>query len=719
MQQPRHCGTRARLSMSLIALACAAASAPAEARVTRIVIDRITPIANSSPAYEQVRGRAFGELAPADAKNAVITDVALGLSPDGKLRYETTFTISRPVDPTKANGFLWHDVPNRGGAINPNAAELLAGDINLASGWQADNAGTNGGATAIPTDPTTGTNHWVRVPMARNADGSLVTGNVLARIVNRSGAASQPLNVMGNPVPYLPASLDTTQATLTTHTAETVDGKVTVGSVISSADWAYGRCDATTPFPGTPQNLDVNALPGSLPVHICLRNGFNANLLYQLVYPAKGAYVLGAGIAAFRDLGSFFKYELADDFGTPNPITGRITGSSMRGSSQSGNFTRQYIYAGMNQDEKGRIVHNGAWPQIAGRRVAANVRWGQPDGVLELYQLGSEGAQWWTDYPDPLRGNPTKSIFSRCNLSNTCPKVIEHFGSAEVYALKMTMEWVGPAANADIPLTRNVRRYYIPSTTHGGGGGGFTHIPDPATAAGRPVASCPGNNWGGGNFLANPMPSTQMVNVMRVAMRDWVMSGKLPPASRYPTLAGGNLADPNRAAMGFPAGIPGVPESIFLPENFIFPVLDYDWGPQFNASDATGVPTNLPPPIKQVIKMKVPRVNADGNEQGGVPTVLNEAPLGTYLGWNITAGGFHKGRVCNYVGGYIPFATTQAQRLATGDPRLSLQERYGNNAGYVAAATAAAHSAFAQGYLLAADRDALITAARASTVLLP
>ncbi len=289
--------------------------------------------------------------------------------------------------------------------------------------------------------------------------------------------------------------------------------------------------------------------------------------------------------------------------------------------------------------------------------------------------------------------------------------MIEHFGSAEVYALKMTTEWVGTAANADIPLTRNVRRYYIPSTTHGGGAGGFTWQP---AATG---ANCPGNNWGTGTFRANPMPSTQMVNVIRVAMRDWLMKGSLPPPSRYPTLAGGNLVSPNRAAMGFPAGVPGIPESIFLPENFIFPVLDYDWGPNFNASDATGVPTNLPPPIKQVIAMKVPRMNADGNEQGGVPTVLNEAPLGTYLGWNITSAGFHKDQVCNYVGGYIPFAATLAERQATGDPRRSLTERYGNHAGYVAAVTTAANSAFAQGYLLAADRDALIAAAAASSVL--
>ena len=87
------------------------------------------------------------------------------------------------------------------------------------------------------------------------------------------------------------------------------------------------------------------------------------------------------------------------------------------------------------------------------------------------------------------------------------------------------------------------------------------------------------------------------------------------------------------------------------------------------------MPTNAPPPIKGVIKMLVPRVDKDGNELGGVPTVQRDAPLGTYLGWNITAGPatrhapFHAGQVCNYVGGMVPFFRTKAQRLAAGDPR--------------------------------------------------
>jgi len=203
------------------------------------------------------------------------------------------------------------------------------------------------------------------------------------------------------------------------------------------------------------------------------------------------------------------------------------------------------------------------------------------------------------------------------------------------------------------------------------------------------------------------------------------MNDTPPPPSVWPLKRDKNLVEPTMKAMGFPKGIPGIPESIFKPENFVFPVFDYDWGPEYDHSEASGNPTNVPPPILHVVKTLVPRVNKDGNEIGGIPTVQNDAPLGTYLGWNITAGPgapsydgrpFHAGQVCNYTGGMVPFFKTKAQRKAAGDPRLSLEERYGTHAGYVAAVTKAAWNAFNKGYLLAADRDALIAQAEASDV---
>ena len=164
--------------------------------------------------------------------------------------------------------------------------------------------------------------------------------------------------------------------------------------------------------------------------------------------------------------------------------------------------------------------------------------------------------------------------------------------------------------------------------------------------------------------------------------------------------------------------IPGLPAAV--PGNFVMPALDYDWGPEFNYNDTSGVPSLVPPPIKRVIKMLVPRTNADGNELGGVPLVLNDAPLGTYLGWNINAGGarpYHAGQICNYAGGYVPFAKTTAERFAANDPRLSLEERYATHDGYVAAVRTAAAKAVGEQFLLQADADGLIAEAAASNVL--
>ena len=704
---------RNRSGLFRYSVACGLAAAtafswapPSQARVTRIIIDA-GPIPLAADAtYETFTGRAFGELDPNDPNNKLITDIALApKNENGKVEYVASFFIVKPVDMAQASGIMWHDVPNRGGRITITSDLRGQKDVGLSSGWQGDNAG----ATAVPANAsslssvTPSNNEWVKTPVI-----SGVTGRIIGRIVNRSGT-NQPLNVMGNPIPYFPAnSADNTGAVLKTHTKETIDGVVTEGPPVPNSAWKFCYGAAAT--------FEAPGLPTALPVRICLNGNvatFDPSKLYQLEYTVKDPYVLGVGTAAFRDMGSFFKYETRDDFGSVNPLARGaggtyITRAIIRGSSQSGNFTRHFIHLGMNQDEAGRIVHEGAWPLIAGRRVANNSRWGQPDGVLELYQMGSEGPQWWHQFPDRARNLHPAGILDRCELTNTCPKIIETFGGAEVFALKMTTSWVGTDPKNDIPLPKNVRRYYLPSSTHGGGNGAFNENP---TNVG---ANCPGNNWGMGTLRANPVPATALVNRMRVALREWVMNDTPPPPSRWPLMLGPNkernLVEPTKAAMGFPNGVPGIPDSIFLPENFVFPVLDYDWGPDYDHSEASGVPTNAPPPIKHVIKMLVPRVDADGNEVGGVPTVLRDAPLGTYLGWNITASGFHAGQVCNYVGGMVPFAKTKAQRLAAGDPRPSLEERYVTHAGYVAAVKVAADNAACQGYLLAGPAAAAMGA---------
>jgi len=688
------------LAIGAFALAFAA---PADARVTRIVIDEILPMDAASPsaaiAYEQVAGRAFGELDPKLPGNAIIQDIELAKDADGKVRYIASFVIYKPVDMNRASGLMWHDVPNRGRVFSFAPQERAFGDVMLASGWQGDHSG----ATVVRPKASVAGMQFLQVPVARGAGGAPITGEVFGRIANRSGKASQPLIVLFHPVPYKPVSLDTTKATLVSRGGENQRGEVFDEVAIPASDWAWARCDANNPFPGTPDATQI-----------CLKNGFDGARLYQVVFTAADPYVLGIGFAAWRDVGAFFKKASADDAGTPNPIAKAITHSITRGISQSGNYLRGWLHLGFNQAEDGSMVHDGMWPIIAGRRIALNFRWAQPDGAMELYQAGSEGPQWWLPHPDPVRGLPSTGILDRCTATRTCPLVIEHFGSAEVWALKLTPEWVGADAKADLPLPDTVRRYYIASTTHGGGAGGFdTSLP--GVGLPKSGAACPGNNFGTGVLPANPMPHTQTVNALRVHFRNWVMKGTPPPPSRYPTLAQGQLAEANKAAIGFPT-LPGLRATVPEPD-FIMPVHDYDWGPQFNAVDGSGIASLAPPRIKRSLKMLAPRVDADGNEIGGVPVVLLDAPLGTYLGWNVAAGGFHKNQICYYAGGMIPFARSAEERKANNDPRPSLQERYGSHDGYVAAVKKAAARAQAEGFLLPEDAAALIAAAEKSAVL--
>lgn len=696
-------GIAVRISLFVL-LSLLVCTAP-QARVTRIVIDEVLPFAEpagSAPgiAYEQVAGRAFGELDPKLPGNALIQDIELAKDADGKVRYVATFLILKPVDMKRASGMMWHDVPNRGRVFAMAPQERAFGDVILASAWQGDNAG----ATAVRPTASVAGMQWLQVPVARG-----VTGEVLGRIVNRSGKASQPLIVQTNPVPYKPASLDTSRSKMVSRGGENTRGEVFDEVAVPPGDWAWARCDANNPFPGTPD-----------PAQICLKNGFDPARLYQVVFTAADPYVLGIGFAAWRDVGAFFKEKSKE-----NPLAGSVTHSIARGVSQSGNYLRGWLHLGFNQDEaggrekdgRGGRVHDGMWPIIAGRRIALNFRWAQPDGVLELYQAGSEGPQWWLRHPDPVRGLPASGILDRCLASNTCPKIIEHFGSAEVWALKLTPEWVGADGKADLPLPDYVRRYYIASTNHNGGAGGFdTSLP--GVGLPKSGANCPGNNFGVGVLPANPMPHTQTVNALRVHFRNWVMKGTSPPPSRFPMLANGTLAEAHKAAIGFPT-LPGLRPSVPEPD-FIMPVHDYDWGPQFNSVDGSGIPSLAPPRIKQVLRMFAPKVDADGNELGGVPVVLHDAPLGTYLGWNITAGGampFHKDQICNYVGGMLPFGRTATERKAAGDPRLSLEERYGSHEGYVEAVRKAAARAVSELFLLPEDAAALIKAAQASAVL--
>lgn len=657
---------------SLVGAAAALTPMAAGARVTRFVVVQ-RDAAPAHPDWVILRGYYEGEVDPADPHNRGITDIALATRlPNGRVGYSATFAIAMPRDLRASSGLLLYEVPNRG---NGDVAVDPQGHIRVVSGWQGDIAAAPGLQT-------------LRAPMARNRDGTAVTGPVLQRFTDiPAGTASVAITGgFGRPTPRpLPVSLDTGKARLFRQTAD--DARPVD---IPARDWAFADC-RTGPFPGTPD-----------PTRLCVRSGFKPAQAYALVYRARDPLVLGTGFAAVRDLNAFLRYADRDDAGTLNPLAGAVRWSIVTGTSQSGNFVRSLIALGFNQAEGGRIIFDGANPNIAARQVPLNIRFGVPGGAADLYEPGSEGALWWSRYDDRRRGRGTSSLLERCTASGTCPKIVETFGSAELWGLRMSPNLVGTDARSDLPLPGNVRRYYLPSVTHNGSArGGF-----PVTGEAPP----PGADFC--TLAWNPNPSADTRRALLQALVDWVRTGKAPPASRYPTLAAGDLVAPNASAMGWP-DIPGAP----VPTGKLNRVLDYDFGPGFNYVDLSGVLTRQPPRIRQVIPSLVPRVNADGNETAGIPSVQMLVPLGTYTGWNVRKRGYGAGGGCGFIGGFIPFARTRAERLATGDPRISLEERYRDHAGFVAHVRTAAEAQVATGWLLRDDADRIIGEAQASDVL--
>src|SRR5437867_9918194 len=149
---------------------------PAQAHVKKIVVEKkVSPAFDGASfgaagQYETLAGRAFGELDPNDPHNAVITDIRLApKNANGKVEYVATFFLVKPIDMSKSSHLMWEDVPNRGGRITIGMAERNAGDVGVSTGWQGDNMG--GTAQNFPN-----TNDYAVVPVARNPDGSAITG---------------------------------------------------------------------------------------------------------------------------------------------------------------------------------------------------------------------------------------------------------------------------------------------------------------------------------------------------------------------------------------------------------------------------------------------------------------------------------------------------------------------------------------------------------------
>jgi hypothetical protein len=658
-----------------VMIACMLLALPAHAKVKKIQIT-----SKQSPAfggyswpgvgqYEKIVGKAFGELDPKDPKNKIIVDLQLApRNAAGKVEYSFDFYVLKPIDLSKGNHKMLYEPPNRGrktiaalnrgvGGNDPGSvadATLLGNSFLMPQGYSISFSGWDASAETRGNDLST----TITLPIAKNPDGSSITGPSYEYIV--TGGASYELT-------YPAATLDKSKAKLT-HRVHLND----TPQAVPDSGWQF---DA--------DGNSISLLPAG--------TKFVANDIYEFSYTAKDPTVNGIGFAAVRDWNAWLRYETKDDAGTPNPLAGDITRIYTEISSQPGRFLNDFRYLGFNQAENGKPVFDGMMQWIAaGDGISMNYRWSQPGRTERNRQdhLFVEGRFPFANVTttDPIT-DKTDSRYARCEATHTCPYAMEIFSANEYWVKAASLMTTDPTGTKDLPDSPFTRIYFMSSMQHG-------------TGNGAAKGAC--------QQFQNPLDSQAVQRALFVALDKWVTNGTQPPPSQAPKLSNGTLVKPDQASTGFPQ-IPGVTYTGFKTTRYLL-----NYGKDFYTK---GIPTMNPPAFSApyqdnpsngpIYPSFVPKTDADGNDIAGVRLPEVQVPLATYTGWALRAGA-QANDGCEGSGQYIPFAKTRAERLATGDPRPSIEERYGNIETYTAMLQKAIDSLEQSGFLLPVDAKAAL-----------
>ena len=643
---------------------------PSFAEITKIVIDKREPFAAGhefavTGAYEKLIGKAYGEVDPKKHHNKNIISLKNApLNNRGRVEYSMDMLILKPIDMQRGNQTIFYDVVNRGnqalrvnfGAERSNNPTTLAhagdgfmmrqGYTLVWSGWQGDVLPVGGRLTTS-------------FPVAKNPDGTPIKRTITTEFVFQKPSFSVPLSFDRESLdvkPYPPVEESMSKARLYRRA-----GTHAQRELVSADEWSFARCpDGKTK---TASNADI-----------CLVAGFSPNFIYELTYEARDPIVMGLGFAATRDLISFLRYNAGDanplidkEMKTPRWVIGF-------GSSQSGRFLKDLIYQGFNQDEAGRIVFDGAIPHIsASRRTFTNYEFAMPGrfstGLEGHFIPGDEFPFTYETLTDPI-SKKTDGWLMRCRQQKACPKIMHWDSGTESWQGRNSLVVGDPLAKKDVPIPHNVRLYYFSSTQHGP-----TDKPDRGMC----------------QQLTNPLSYMETQRALIVALHAWVSKDVPPPPTRYPRISDGTLISPQQTVQGFP-NVPGV-RYLGRPNDL-------------SINDGTIQPANH---VKgKEYPLLVPKVDKDGNEIAGVRAVALQVPLATHAGWNLRAKGFIEDELCYLNGQYIPFAKTKEEREQTGDPRLSIEERYKDQADYVERISHAARALVEERFLLQEDAERLI-----------
>lgn len=655
----------------------------AQARIVRIEITgRESPtfegnVFGSVGTYEKLRGKAYGELDPNEPRLASITDLTLApRNSRGLVEYSMDIYLLKPTDLSKGNHKLFLEVNNRGGKLFGGFNKSSGGNDPTTAAQVGDGFLMNRGYTIAwngwdPSAAPVANNLTINVPVARNSDGSSLTGPSYEYIVYDNATSTS------YPLAYPATTLTKNQATLTVR--EHLSDSPTV---VPADGWEY--VDEQT----------IRLLPAGTP--------FRQSAIYEFTYTARDPTVAGIGFAATRDFVSFLRYATADDFGHPNPLANDVQHTFSFAVSQPARYLNDFQTLGFNADEQGRRVLDGIENWMGGGSgIGLNVRFAQPSRTERNRQnhLYPE-ALFPFAYPiltDPLSGK-TAGRIAACSTSHTCPKVFE-INSASEYWVKAASLLHTDLQGHDLPDPENVRFFLVSGAQHGTGRA---------------------DNRGTCQQFQNATNAEPLLRALFIALDDWVTKGTIPPSSAVPRQSAGTavVAIPQvgaqtgvvpQAALNWPA-IPGVTYTGLITTRYHL---------DFGASDGQGILTNYPPKIdgQSVYPNFVSKVDRDGNELAGIRLPPVAAPTATTTGWALRRAGFGENEGCEGAGQTIPFRRTKVERIAANDPRLSLEERYQTHEGYVTAVRRSVQKLVNQRFLLPEDGQAYIRSAEASDVL--
>lgn len=664
--------------------------------VTRVEIVRREPFAGGrefgdAGAYERIDAVAHYAVDPAHPANAPIVDLDRAeRDGGGRVRFRGDATFLVPADPARANRALLFEAPNRGNRLamrsfNMAPFDLMptydipAGDGFLFErgwcvawcGWQWDvphpsvRLGLRAPAVA-PANRKPDERMQLRIQPDRAAGAFALTDHHVGSVGNHA------------PIPPLDPQDPAAELWVREHLFDTPIR-------IARGRWA---------FTGAEGEGDAAAPPG--PGSVTLAGGFEAGRIYDLLYTPAECPVVGAGLLAMRDLAAWTRRS------PDSPAAGRVDHVIAKGVSQCGRLLRTFLHAGLNRDEAGERVFDGAHVHVAGgRRGEFNHRYGQPS-VQPTPSLGHRFP--FADEPrtDPRSGR-REGLLDRLRAADCAPKIVYTDTSAEYWrgdaglthhdlgreAGAAGAEGAGRAgdgaadAGADVEPPAEVRRYLFAGTQHGPGLLPFTD---------RSMFGSRGAN------RFNAVDYRPLLRAALENLRAWIADGAEPPASVFPRGSEATAAS-REEVMGALGAIPGLalPRPDRLPS-----IAPMDLG----ARADEGVPTLPARFVGEPYPSPVSAVDADGNETGGLRMPDVSVPVATHTGFNPRhpeSGG--DGQILEYLGSTVSLARTAAERASAADPRPSLAERYASREAYLAEVRAAAERLVEARYLLPGDVD--------------